>query len=102
MSGSATTSAVSVNFSPSIDADYIVMGGRRFGGVFTAYIRDSSGANIAQCSITCASADSAGFNMTEQVTLARVACQLKKGDQYSLYIPAAGPGYKSFAFVIYP
>ena len=99
--GTAKSSAVSVTFKPTRNTSYIVMGGRRYGGVFTAYIKNSAGSNITSVLIT-ASADYGGVNYADAVDVKRVACKLEKDKTYTLYIPSQGSKYANFAFAIYP
>lgn len=104
ISGSATTASVNIEFTPESDAENIIIGGRRYGGVFTATITDAAETVIASALIT-ATADSSGKNATSLVTIENVACQLKKDEKYTLNIPAqtgGSGGYCMFAFAIYP
>ena len=100
VSGNATTSDLSIPFTPSCNSLSIVIGGRRYGGVFTAYIKDSSENNIASALIT-ASANNSGVNYAKDVSIAKVACTLKKDETYTLYIPSAGRENAHFAFAVY-
>ena len=100
VSGNATTSNLSIPFTPSCDLSSIVIGGRRYGAVFTAYIKDKSGNNIASANIT-ASADNSGVEYAKEVSIIKVNCILKKDETYTLYIPAAGSKYAHFVFAVY-
>lgn len=101
VSGIASASPVSVSFIPSQNTSQIIIGGRRYGGSFTASIKDENSQIIASVSIT-ASADFSGKNFVSEVTLLKVRCNLIKNKRYTLNIPAPGSSYAYFAFVIYP
>lgn len=99
VSGSASASPVSISFTPSCNTSSVVIGGSRYGGVFTASIKDSSDNVIASALITATAA--AENNTVEIVTLEKIACELKANETYYLYIPAQGVKLCSFAFVMY-
>lgn len=101
VSGMASASPVSVPFIPTQNASKIIIGGRRYGGAFTASIKDENSQVIASGNIT-ATADSSGKNSANLVTLIEVPCSLIKNKQYTLNIPTQGSNYALFAFVIYP
>ena len=100
--GTAGASSTSISFTPSRDISEVVMGGRRYGGQFTAYIKDAYGNNIASTLITNSADCEGGMSCLTQQSFAIVSCSLKKGQTYTLYIPGTGTstlGY--YAFVIY-
>lgn len=101
VSGVTESTAVVKSFIPNCDSDYIVIGGRRYGSVCYPTIKDLSGNTIASTMID-QPADHGGAAYTATVNVNRVACTLKKGETYTLNIPAAGSSYKNFVFAIYP
>ncbi len=101
VSGTAKSSPLSIAFKPTCNTSHIIIGGRRYGGVFTTYIRNSSNGIIASTLIT-ATADISGINGANEVNVNRVNCILEKDKTYNLYIPSQGSGYALFAFAIYP
>ena len=88
----------SAKFTPKHDTSYVIIGGTREGGVFNAYIKDSSGSVIASAQIT------AGTGSYYANTI-KTECNLKADTEYTFYIPASnvtGNRYYNFAFVVYP
>ncbi len=86
-------------FTPKHNTKYVIIGGRRNGGVFYPSIRDTSGKVISGSIMI--NADGNNTN----VTVGRVKCSLEANKEYTFYIPAdnvSGNPYQHFAFVVYP
>ena len=93
--------ATSITFSPSTDMESVIIGGRRWGGVYYATLKDSSGNTLSTVLIS-ASANDSGLAAVNEVTIHNVNCSLKKGETYTLFIPApVGSSDANYAFVIY-
>ena len=100
-SGIAKTTAAKISFTPSQNMSQIIIGGRRYGTTFTAYIEDAAGNTVASANISATAANS-GVAYVNEVTITQVSCNLKKGEKYTLNIPATSTSSNAYyAFVIY-